>query len=224
MFGGVCENENGSSYSETADLGLDTPPTVGRGAGRLGEKDDFGRPRGPAAGTSARDRAESAQKRAAGLCRQPNQVRPGLYHVWSHAKTPEDQHPRRSRRGPKADPRTGQRTRRPSGHADLGWPDSGLVPPSHRGVPGRVDLSSRPPRRLHGRGLDGGHRPSGSAAATAFPRIVRPIRRAGSCRMRGGIRIRITDSPELPLGLALQRLRELRVAVTAPDGAFGRSV
>ena len=30
------------------------------------------------------------------------------------------------------------------------------------------------------------------------------------------------SSPEFPLGLALQRLGQLRVAVTAPDGAFGQ--
>ena len=36
-----------------------------------------------------------------------------------------------------------------------------------------------------------------------------------------GQRVGRVQSPELPLGFALERLRELLVAVTAPDGAFG---
>ena len=93
-------------------------------------------------------------------------------HVWSHAKTPEDQHPRRSRRGPKADPRTGQRTRRPSGHAliwggrILGW--------SLRRIAAALEASRvAPPGKRAGYTAGTGQRTRRKWTAAAVQRICR---------------------------------------------------
>ena len=88
--------------------------------------------------------------------------------------------PDRARSGPKtrcravarAEPGPSVASRRP-------WKGRSLLPAAAPAT--RPGLGRRPPS-------------SGSAAATAFPRIGLPIRRAGSCRMRGGIRTRINDS------------------------------
>ena len=53
---------------------------------------------------------DQGHKRAAGPWPGLNLVPPALYHVWCHAKTPEDQHPRWSPGGPGAGARAGQRT------------------------------------------------------------------------------------------------------------------
>ena len=85
-------------------------PPVGRGAGRPGEKGVVDVYETLQQRCPAPIAPDQGHKRAAGPWPGLNLVPPALYHVWCHAKTPEDQHPRRSRRGPKADARAGQRT------------------------------------------------------------------------------------------------------------------
>ena len=81
VFPGGCEGESGTKPRQFSDLGLDTLPAAGRGAGRPGEKGDLDVHETLQRGLDHAIAPDRGQNQAAeSLCRR-NLDPPELYHV-----------------------------------------------------------------------------------------------------------------------------------------------
>ena len=117
LFRGVCEDEHRSAERKTADLRLDTRH---RSDEELVDPvkqvsvDVYETLQGPFGRGSG---SGPVEKRATAARRRRNQVPPALYHVWSHAETPENQHPSRPPSSGSAAGTTSRRMGRPNRRA-----------------------------------------------------------------------------------------------------------